>query len=122
MKAYPAELRTRIVAAVDGGMAPREVARLFAVSERTIRRYRRQQGQTQDLHPKLSPGRTPRIGADHAARLQMQVAALPDATLAAHCAVWEQEHGVAVSIATMSRAIRRLGITLKKSPVRDRAR
>lgn len=118
MKAYPTELRTRIVAAVDGGMAPREVARVFAVSERTIRRYRTQQRLTQDLTPKPSPGRPPRIGADHAARLQAQVAAQPDATLAAHCAAWEQEHRVAISIATMSRAIRRLAITLKKSPLR----
>lgn len=121
MKAYPAELRTRIVGAVQGGMAPREVARVFAVSERTIRRYRMQQRQTQDLTPKPSPGRRPRIGADHAARLRAQVAAQPDATLAQHCAVWEQEHGIVVSIATMSRVLCRLAITLKKSPVRGRA-
>lgn len=118
MKAYPAELRTRIVTAVEGGMTPREVARVFAVSERTIRRYRTQQRQTQDLTPKLSPGRPPHIGADQATRLRAQVSTQPDATLAEHCAVWEQEHGVAVSIATMSRSIRRLAITLKKSPVR----
>jgi transposase len=122
MNAYPAELRTRIVAAVEGGLAPREVARLFAVSERTIRRYRTQQRQTRDLTPKRSPGRTPRIGAECADRLRAQVAAQPDATLAQHCAVWKQEHGVAVSIATMSRALRRLAITVKKSPVRRRAR
>jgi transposase len=122
MKAYPAELRTRIVDAVDAGLAPCEAARLFAVSERTIRRYRIQQRQTHDLTPKSSPGRPPRIGAEYAARLRAQVAAQPDATLAQHCAVWEQEHGVSVTIATMSRAIHRLGITLKKSPVRGGAR
>ena len=122
MNAYPAELRTRIVAAVEGGLAPREVARLFAVSERTIRRYRTQQRQTRDLTPKRSPGRTPRIGTECADRLRAQVAAQPDATLAQHCAVWKQEHGVAVRIATMSRALRRLAITVKKSPVRRRAR
>lgn len=102
-------------------MTPHEVARVFAVSERTIRRYRTQQRQTQDLTPKLSPGRPPRIRADLAARLRAQVAAQPDATLAQHCAVWEQEHGVAVSIATMSRVLRRLAVTRKKSPVRSRA-
>jgi transposase len=118
MKAYPAELRTRIVAAVERGMTPREVARVFAVSERTIRRYRTQQRQTQDLTPKPSPGRPPTIGPDQADCLRAQVAAHPDATLAEHRAIWEREQQVTVSIATMSRATRRLAITLKKSPVR----
>jgi transposase len=117
MKAYPAELRTRIVAAVEGGMAQTEVARVFAVSARTIRRYLTQQRQTQDLTPGSSSGRPPIIGADHAAALSAQVAAHADATLADHCAIWAQEHGVAVSVATMSRTIRGLAITLKKSPV-----
>ena len=121
MKAYPAELRTRIVAAVDRGMAQTEVARVFAVSERTIRRYLAQQRHTHDLTPGQSSGRPPMIGPDHAAHLYAQVAAHPDATLADHCATWGQEHGVMVSVATMSRAIRGLAITLKKSPLRRRA-
>ena len=39
-----------------------------------------------------------------------------EATLEHHCELWEREHGVRVSIATMSRAIRNklLGWTLKK--------
>lgn len=118
MKAYPAELRTRIVHAVEGGMAQTEVARIFAVSARTIRRYLTQHRDTGDLTPGQSPGRPPTIGPYQAARLRAQVAAQPDATLADHCAVWAQEQGVAMSLATMSRAIRGLAITLKKSPVR----
>jgi transposase len=37
-----------------------------------------------------------------------------DATLEKHCLLWERKQGVKVSISTMSRAIRRLGWTLKK--------
>jgi transposase len=122
MNAYPAQLRTRIVNAIEGGMAQTEVARVFAVSVRTIRRYLTQHRQTGDLTPGQSPGRSPLIGPDHAVRLHAQVAAYPDATLADHCALWAQEQDVTVSIATMSRAIRGLAITLKKSPVRRRAR
>lgn len=118
MKAYPAELRTRIVATVDRGMAHTEVARVFAVSERTIRRYLAQPRHTHDLTPRHSPGRPPTIGPDQAAALSAQVAAQPDATLADHCAIWAREHSVTVSVATMSRAIRGLAITRKKSPVR----
>ena len=36
------------------------------------------------------------------------------ATLERHCLLWERKHNVKVSISTMSRAIRRLGWTLKK--------
>jgi transposase len=118
MKAYPTELRTRIVAAVDRGLAHTEVARIFVVSERTIRRYLAQQRHTHDLTPGHSPGRPPTIGPDQAARLRAQVTAHPDATLADHCVIWAQEHGITVSVATMSRALRSLAITLKKSPLR----
>lgn len=121
MKAYPMELRSRIVRAAEGGMARGEVAQVFAVSGRTVRRYLAHQRQGGDLTPGQSPGRPPIIGPAQAAALQAQVAAHPDATLVEHCALWAREHGVAVSVATMSRAIRRLAITVKKSPLRRRA-
>ena len=121
MKAYPAELRIRIVDAVAQGLTQAEVARRFTVRVRTVRRYLTQQQQTGDLTPGQSPGRPPRIGPEQAAALQAQVAAHPDATLAEHCAVWQDEQGRAVSVATMSRAIRRGAITVKKSPLRRRA-
>jgi transposase len=38
-----------------------------------------------------------------------------DATLERHCELWERKQGVAVSVSTMSRAVRRLGWTFKKS-------
>jgi transposase len=122
MKAYPVELRSRIVQAVERGMPRAEVAALFAVSVRTIARYVAQQRQGHELTPGRSPGRPPRIGPAQADMLAAQVAAHPDATLAAHCAVWEQEQGVRVSVATMSRALQARAITLKKSAVRGRAR
>jgi transposase len=55
-------------------------------------------------------------GPVEADALRAQVLAQPDATLADHCRRWAAEHHVTVSVATMSRAFRRLGITLKKSP------
>lgn len=61
----------------------------------------------------------PRIGTTQATTLAAQVAAHHDATLAQHCTRWEAEHGVHLSVATMSRTIRRLGITVKKSAIRQ---
>ena len=49
MKAYSADLRSRILAAVDAGMSKREASRVFAVSRSTIKRYARQRRETGDL-------------------------------------------------------------------------
>jgi transposase len=119
MKQYSADLRERLLGAIDAGLPQAEAARLFGVCPSTITRWRRRLRRTGTVAASPRPGRTPRIGPAQAATLQAQVAASPDATLAAHCAQWAAEHCVQVSVATMSRVIRRLDITLKKSPARQ---
>jgi transposase len=121
MKQYPTVLRERLLRFVDAGHSQAEAARIFGVSVRTVSRWRAQQQTTGDLTAHPRPGRPPRIGAAQAAALDAQVVAAPDATLAEHCAQWHAAHGVGVSVATMSRVLRRLGITVKKSPFRQRA-
>jgi len=122
MKQYSADLRERLLGAIDAGLPQAEAARLFGVCPSTIRRWRHRWRTTGSLAARPRSGRTPRIGPAHAAALQMQVAVMPDATLDQHCVRWEAEQGVRVSRATMSRVIRRLGITLKKSPARHGTR
>jgi len=119
MKQYSADLRERLLGAIDAGLPAAEGARLFGVCPSTIRRWRQRQRTTGSVEARPRPGRSPCIGLAQAAALRMQVAAHDDATLAAHCARWEADQGVVVSVATMSRTIRRLGITLKKSPARQ---
>lgn len=121
MKPYPAVFRERLLRVVDAGHSQAEAARTFGVSLRSIARWRAQVAATGDLAPKVRPGRPPRIGPDQAPTLAAQVAAAPDATLAEHCAQWHQIHGVAVSVATMSRVLAKLGLPRKKSPLRQRA-
>src|ERR687889_695535 len=104
MKPYSKDLRLRVLAAVDRGMPRIEVAQLFGVSAPTIRRYLRLRRETGDVEPKPVPGPPARKGA-----------AL-EAALAEQCELFEDEHGVWVSSATMSRAFERLGLPLKKSP------
>lgn len=118
MKQYSADLRERLLGAIDAGLPVAEGARLFGVCPSTIRRWRQRQRTIGSVAARRRPGRTPRIGPAQTAALRAQVVAAPDATLAMHCAVWAQQQGVRVSVATMSRVIRRLGITVKKSPVR----
>jgi transposase len=122
MKAYPEELRSRIVQAVERGMPRAEVADLFAVSRQTVTRYVTRHRQGHGLTPGQSSGRPRAIGPEQAEALRAQVAAHADATLADHCTRWERAQGGRVSVATMSRTIRALAITVKKSPVRGGAR
>jgi transposase len=115
MKAYSLDLRTKILAAVDDGMPKMQAARVFGVGVSTIKRYAQQLRQTGSIAPRPIPGRAATLSRDYDALLWAQLDATPDATLAEHCAAWEQAQGMRVSQATMSRAIRRLGWTRKKS-------
>jgi len=116
MKPYSKDLRLRVLAAVDRGMPRIEIAQVFGVSVPTIRRYLRLRRETGDVEPKPVPGPPARKGAALEAALPVQARANPDLTLAEHCELFEEEHGVWVSTATMSRAFERLGLPLKKSP------
>jgi transposase len=119
MKQYSVDLRERLLSAIDAGLSQAAAARLLGVGTSTITRWRQQRRATGSLAPKPRPGRPPAIGPSQADALRAQVAAFPDATLAEHCAHWAQAHDASLSVAGMSRAIRRLGITLKKSPPRQ---
>jgi len=113
MRAYSLDLRERIVQAVAAGTPQAAVAEQFDVGRATVERYvRRHRAGT--LPPRRSPGRPARIGPEAEATLRAQVAATPDATLAEHCARWAAAQGAHVSLATMHRAIVRLGWTRKK--------
>lgn len=114
MKQYSVDLRERLPGAIDAGLSQAEASRLFGVGTSTITRWRQRERETGTVAPKPRSGRRPVIGPAQAAALRAQVAQQADATLTTHCAVWARDQGIGVSVATMSRAIRRLGITRKK--------
>lgn len=117
MNGYSKDLRLKALDALDRGTPRREAASLFGVSLSTLKRWLGRRRLGEDLSPKPSPGRTPSILADEEEKrtLWEQLSANDDATLERHCELWEEERGVRVSVATMSRAVRRLGWTFKKS-------
>ncbi len=115
MKQYPADFRDRLLRALDAGLARAEATRTFGVPERTIRRWHQRRRETGTVAPLVRPGRRRHIDAAAEPALRAQVRAHPDATLAEHCARWASTQGVALSTATMSRALTRLGLPLKKS-------
>lgn len=113
MKQYSRDLRERALRQVDAGRPVGEVAVLFGVHRATLLRWRRRAA-VGELAPRPRPGRTPVIGRAQHPALAAQAMGWPDATLAEHCAAWTTSTGVAVSQATMCRALRRLGWTHKK--------
>jgi len=115
MKQYPADFRDRLLRALDAGLERAEATRTFGATDRTIRRWRQRQRETGSAAPAPRSGRLRRIDAAAEAALREQVRQYPDATLAEHCARWAVSQGVTVSTATMSRALTRLGLPLKKS-------
>lgn len=113
--AYSADLRQRVLAASDGALSNRQVAELFQVSKGRVERWRRQRRETGQLSAGRSRGRPRIIPSDQEARLRVQVERMPDATLVEHCVQWTATTGVALSPASMCRALQRLAWTLKKS-------
>jgi len=114
MKAYSKDLRLRVLDAVDRGMPKKGVARVFGVSEPTIRRYLRLRRETGDVEPRPVPGPPARKREALEERLPAQVRLNPDLTLAEHCELFEEQSGMGASASTMSRAFERLGLPLKK--------
>jgi transposase len=114
MRAYSLDLRERIVRAVDSGQSQREAARRFGVGVSSVKRYLQQRQHRGSLQRRPIPGGQRRIGREQEAVLWARLEAEPEATLVEHCAWWEQAHGPRVSVATMARAIARLGWTRKK--------
>ena len=115
MRPYSKDLRLRVLAAVDRGMPRKEVAYVFGVSAPTVRRYLKLRRETGEVRAKPVPGPPARKGAALVAALPAQARANPDLTLAEHCELFAEAHGVRVSTATMSRTFARLGLPLKKS-------
>src|SRR5215208_2843410 len=122
MKPYSKDLRLKILAACDRGMLRKEVSRIFGVSEPTIRRYLRLRRESGDVEPRPVPGPPARKGAALEAVLPGQVSRNPDLTLEEHCELFYDERDTEVSTASVSRALKRLGLPLKKVPPGPRAR
>lgn len=117
MNAYSLDLRLKVLDAVDRGIPRKEVVRTFGVSMPTLERYLRRRREGTRLGPGRSPGRTPSILATLQEKrlLWKQLEENEEATLERHCQLWEQKRKVRVSVATMSRAVRKLGWRFKKS-------
>jgi transposase len=119
MVAYSVDLRERVLAAVDAGEGTQEqIAKRFRVTARWIRKLLALRAQTGSIAPKpKTGGRKHLIQGEAAETLRGAVAERPDATLEE----LREAIGFSGCLMTVWRALRRLGITLKKSRCRPKS-
>ncbi len=108
MNAYSKDLRLKVLSAIDRGIPRKEVSDLFGVSLSTIKRWLKRRRLTGDVNVRKIPGRPSVKGKALRQWLPAQLKSNPDLTLAEHCEAFEDESGLKVSEATMSRSIARL--------------
>jgi transposase len=110
MKAYSMDLRQRVLADCDAGMATSEVAAKYTVSTAWVRRLKQRRRDCGEVEPRKGrPGPAAKLAAHHD-RLHDLVDQQPDLS----AADYRDRLGLACSAVTVWRALRRLGLTFKK--------
>jgi transposase len=110
MKAYSMDVRQRVLADCDGGLATSQVAAKYTVSPAWVRRLKQRRRETGELAPRKGrPGPAPKLAAHHG-RLRELVERQPDLS----AAEYRDLLGAACCALTVWRALRRLGLTFKK--------
>lgn len=111
MPPYSLDLRKRILADFDAGLTLQAISEKYRVSTKCIRDLRRLREETGQLTPRQgTTGPKPKLG-QYAEQLTALVQEQPDATLEE----LQQRLPVRAGLATIWRALRALGFTLKKS-------
>jgi transposase len=121
-RSYSTDLRSRVLAAIDGGNQAKAVAQLFQVSVSYIYKAlaRREATGETEARPQRNQ-QTLKLAAHHDA-IAAEVARRPDVTLQELRAWLRATHGVGVSLGLMHKTLARLGLTLKKSRAGRRSR
>ena len=97
-QSYSQDLRARVLAAVDGGMAARAAAKLFRVSVSYIYKALIRRRRTGEVSASSRRGHRPRkLSPAQERALAAHIEAQPDLTLAALQAWLLDEHGVRLS-------------------------
>ena len=121
-QSYSTDLRSRVLAAVDGGSPAKAVAQLFQVSVSFIYKALGRRSATGETEARAQRNQqTLKLAAHHDA-IAVEVARRPDVTLAELRAWLLATHEVKASLGLMHKTLARLGLTLKKSRGGPRSR
>jgi transposase len=124
MRPYSTDLRKRIIQHHTTGVHHDEIATTFQVGHRTIERYVRllqttgsleARVTTGSLEARVTTGRHRFVNNDQLLVFEKQLENNSDMTLEQHQKLWLESQEHLLSTATISRMIKRLGWTLKKS-------
>jgi transposase len=124
MKAYSLDLREKILRACDQRFdSQRAIATVFGVSQSFVEKLRRRRRTTGTIAPQPHAGGR-RASCDGAAirLVRRMVQDRPDATLAELCEQLYAQRGLHVSVPTMSRLAKQLGLPRQKSHSRPASR
>ena len=114
-QSYSEDLRGRVLASVDGGMAARAVASVFRVSVSYIYKALIRRQRTGEVNASARRGHRPRkLTPEQEAALAAHIEGHPDITLAALQTWLAAEHAVRLSNGAMWSAVDRLGLSFKK--------
>ncbi len=97
------------------GLSARQAAARFQVSVSYVVKARQRRERTGEVGTLPRGSRRPPVLAAHAVAIAARIARYPSATLAELRAWLASERGVSVGVTTVWHAVRRLGLTLKKS-------
>ncbi len=114
-QSYSEDLRARVLAAIDGGMAARPAASVFRVSVSYIYKALIRRRRTGEVSASSRRGHRPRkLTPTQEAAVAAHIATHPDITLAALQTWLAGEHAVRLSNGAMWSAVARLGLSFKK--------
>lgn len=110
--AYSQDLRDRVLAACDRGMATKQIADLFTVSSAWVRRVKQRRRENSQVTPRAMGGlRVIKINMEQLRKLVEQT---PDATVRELHLQLQSLYGVKCSESAVGMALGRLGFTFKK--------
>ena len=121
-QSYSTDLRSRVLATIDGGGSAKATAQLFQVSISYIYKALARRTATGEMEARPQRNhQAPKLAAHHDA-IKTEVAQRPDVTLNELRAWLLATHKVSASLGLMHRTLARLGLTLKKSRSGRRSR
>jgi transposase len=109
---YSQDLRDRVLAAYDRGMASKQIAELFAVSRSWVRRVKQRRREHGQVAPRPMGGL--RVVKIDLQQLKMLVEKTPDATIRELHQQLQKCTGIQCSESAVGMALGRLGFTFKK--------
>ena len=121
-QSYSADLRERVLAAVDGGLPSTTAAERFGVSISFIYKALKRRRVSGETTARAQRNQQEFKLAAHHDAIRAEVERRPDVTLEELRGWLVETHGVEASLGLMHNTLIRLGLTLKKSPDGQRSR